>query len=236
MPKFYKGFDKDLKCRGFQYEVGKEYREENADLCHTGFHACEYPLDVFFHYAPGAGSVYHEVELDEVTDQRKESDTKRCGKVIRVGAKLELAGLCKAGVDFILSKVDFFAAAATNTGDKSAATNTGDYSAATNTGNKSAATNTGDCSAATNTGDKSAATNAGDYSAAEVSGKASVAVASGISGRVKGAIGCALFAVERGEWDGETYPITSVASAIVDGEHIKADTWYTVKAGKFMEV
>ena len=200
MLKFYKGFDKDLKCRGFQYEVGKEYREEIADLCHAGFHACEYPIDVLFHYAPGSGSVYHEVELDEVTGQREADDSKRCGKVIRVGAKLELAGLCKAGVDFILSKVNFSGAAATNTGDYSAATNTG-YG-----------------------------------SAAEVSGEASVAITSGRFGRVKGEIGCALFSVERGEWNGETYPIMSVAAAIVDGKRIKADTWYTVKNGEFVEV
>ena len=94
--KLYKGFDKDLKCRGFQYEIGKEYKEEKADLCHKGFHACENPLDTFGYYKPGDGSRYCEVELDEVSDQKDGSDTKRCGKVIKIGAELDVAGICKA--------------------------------------------------------------------------------------------------------------------------------------------
>ena len=163
--KCYKGFDKDLKCRGFQYEIGKEYEENTADICHKGFHACENPMDVFGYYNP-ADSRYCEVDLD--TNEQTEEDSKRVGKKIKIETEIGLSGLIQAGVKFILEKVDFKSAkenntgtqsAATNTGNQSAATNTGDWSAATNTGNQSAATNTGDWSAATNTGDQSAATN-----------------------------------------------------------------------------
>ena len=239
--KAYKGFDKNLKCRDFQYEIGGEYTEENAQLCERGFHACEYPLDVFGYYPP-TDSRFCEVELDDVSAERK-GDSKVCAKHIKISAEIGIVGIVKASVEYIKSKISGEPAtntgdksAATNTGDKSAATNTGVKSAATNTGYQSVATNTGDKSAATNTGDKSAATNTGYRSAAEVSGRDSVAIAAGAKSKVRGAIGCAIVCVERGEWNGETYPLLAICSAIVDGEKIKADTWYTVKNGEFTEV
>ena len=248
--KYYKGFDKNLKCGDFQYEIGGEYTEENVKLCESGFHACEYPLDVFA-YCPPADNRFCEVELDNVSAERG-NDSKVCAKHIKVSAEIGIAGIVKASVEYVKSKVPN--KPATNTGDKSAATNTGDksvatntgyqsvatnmgyQSAATNTGDKSVATNTGDWSAATNTGDQSAATNTGYRSAAEVSGRDSVAIAAGAKSKVRGAIGCAIVCVERGEWNGETYPLLAICSAIVDGEKIKADTWYTVKNGEFTEV
>ena len=183
--KCYKGFDKDLKCRNFQYEIGKEYEEERAEICDTGFHACENPLDVFGYYAP-AGSRYCEVELD--ANDQKSDDSKRVGKKISIKAEIGIAGIIKAGVEYIKDQVNWDddkksntgdQSAATNTGNRSAATNTGDRSAATNTGNRSAATNTGDRSAATNTGNRSAATNTGDRSAATNTGNRSAATNTG---------------------------------------------------------
>ena len=183
--KCYKGFDKDLKCRDFQYEIGKEYKEERAEICDSGFHACENPLDVFGYYAP-ADSRYCEVELD--ANDQKSDDSKRVGKKISIKAEIGIAGIIKAGVEYIKDQVNWDddkksntgnRSAATNTGNRSAATNTGDWSAATNTGNRSAATNTGDRSAATNTGDRSAATNTGDWSAATNTGDCSAATNTG---------------------------------------------------------
>ena len=192
--KCYKGFDKDLKCRGFQYEIGKEYQENAADICHKGFHACENPMDVFGYYTP-ADSRYCEVDLD--ANEQTEDDSKRVGKKIKIETEIGLSGLIQAGVKFILEKVDFenakvrntgyrsaatntgYRSAATNTGYRSAATNTGDWSAATNTGNQSAATNTGNWSAATNTGNRSAATNTGNRSAATNTGDQSAATNTG---------------------------------------------------------
>jgi len=184
--KCFKGFDKDLKCRDFQYEIGKEYTEEKANICSYGFHACEYPMDVFNYYPP-SDSRYCEVDL-EVNDQKSHDDSKRVGKKISVKAEIGIAGIIKAGVEYIKEQVNgYYSAAtnignksaATNTGDYSVATNTGDYSAATNTGNKSAVTNTGDYSVATNTGYRSAATNTGYYSAATNIGYYSAATNTG---------------------------------------------------------
>ena len=238
--KTYKGFDKDLKCRGFQYEIGKEYETDTAKACESGFHACENPLDVFNYYPP-ADSRYCEVEqsgeIDIDSDDSKIASTK-----IKIGAEIGLAGIVKAGVDFILEKAkskeqntgDY--SAATNTGYCSAATNTGGRSAATNTGNCSAAANTGDYSAATNTGNCSAAANTGDYSAAAVGEGESVAIVTGYQSKAKAGLGSAIVLCERGEWTGSTYPLINIKAAIIDGEKLKADTFYTLKNGEFVEV
>ena len=221
--KLYKGFDKDLKCRDYQFEVGKEYEEEKADICNCGFHACENPLDVFGYYPP-ADSRYCEVDLD-VNDQ-KSDDSKRVGKRIKINAEIGLPGLIKAGVEYIKDQVDWEHAKVSNTGNQSAATNTGD---------RSAATNTGDWSAATNTGNYSAATNTGDCSAATVTGKESVAMAIGYKSKAKGSLGCYLVLSEWKRIDGE-YHIVDVQSVKVDGETIKPDIFYKLIDGKFVEV
>ena len=189
----YKGTDKDMKCRGFQFDLGKEYVEEEAKLCNKGFHGCEYPLDVFAHYAP-ANSRFFVADLDGVTDEMESDDTKRVGTKIKLRAEIGIPGIVKAAVEYIKEKAEssdnqtgYWSAAtntgnqsaATNTGNRSAATNTGDWSAATNTGNWSAATNTGNRSAATNTGYQSAATNTGDWSAATNTGDWSAATNTG---------------------------------------------------------
>ncbi len=200
--KCYKGFDKDLKCRGFQYEIGKEYEENTADICHKGFHACENPMDVFGYYNP-ADSRYCEVDLD--TNEQTEEDSKRVGKKIKIETEIGLSGLIQAGVKFILEKVDFKSAKENNTGDWSAATNTGTQSAATNTGYQSAAT---------------------------VGGAESIAVVTGYGSKAKGAVGCWLVLTERDE----KMHILGVRAVCVDGETIKADTFYMLKNGAITEV
>ena len=267
----YKGFDKDLKCRGFAYEIGKDYEQHGSvKCCENGFHACEFPLDVFNYYAPGGNSRYCTVTQSGVTD-KKGGDSKVASSKIHIETEIGLDGIIKAGVKFILDKVNWknqkesntgnYSAAtntgdysaATNTGNRSAATNTGDYSAATNTGyqsaatntgnrsaatntgNRSAATNTGDYSAATNTGNRSAATNTGDYSAAKVSGKESIAIVTGKDSKAAGSIGDWIVLTERGEWNGDTCPIKEVKAFKVDGEKIKADTFYKLVDGEAVE-
>ena len=151
--KAYKGFNKNLQCQPdgdkppFQYEVGKEYEGNDAKLCSCGFHACEFPLDVFGYYPP-ADSRYCEVELD-ATEEKKE-DSKRTGKKIKIGAEIGLDGIIKAGVKFILEKAE---SCEKGTGYRSAATNTGDRSAATNTGNWSVAAVFGEESVACSLGE-----------------------------------------------------------------------------------
>ena len=170
--KGYKGFDNNLKCRGYQYEVGKTFEcDGKIECCENGFHFCENPLDVFGYYPP-SDSRYCSVEGEGETS-KDNGDSKVAVSRLHVSAEIGLTGLINAGVKFILDRVKWeedkstntgYQSAATNTGDRSAATNTGDRSAATNTGDRSAATNTGNYSAATNTGKWSAATNTGDYS------------------------------------------------------------------------
>ena len=102
--KAFKGFNKDLTCRGYQYEEGKEFHTERAECCDTGFHACEYPLDCFGYYDP-AHSVFHEVELSGEMDKSGDN-TKVCATDIKIGARLSIAGFVKMAIDFTMSKVN----------------------------------------------------------------------------------------------------------------------------------
>ena len=273
--KTYKAFDKDLSCRGFKYEVGKEY-EETGDIkaCEKGFHACPYPLDVFGYYAP-AGSRFCEVEQSGKIDG-SESD-KVCSSKIRIGAELDIRGLVKAAVSFVKERCtnecnaepgkpatagDYGAATA---GDSGAATAgysgaaTAGYRGAATAGNCGAATagdsgaatagyrgaaTAGNCGAAT-AGDYGAATagnrgaaTAGDYGAATARGKAStgsngLSMARGNNVQVKGGIGAILVIAEEGE---DTYDIVDWKAVVVDGEIVKADTWYRLENGELVEV
>ena len=258
----FKCFDKDLKCRGFQYEIGKYYKQEGeAKCCKIGFHFCENPLQVFDYYSP-CTSRFCQVEGGGSVDKSK-ADSKVATSNIHISSEIGLNGLIDAGLKYILNKADCYGvkttnicnySAATNTGYFSAATNTGDQSAATNTGNCSAATNTGNCSAATNTGNYSAATNTGyksaatntgncsaatntgDYSTATVEGKESVALVTGKDSRARGALGCWIVLTERGDFDGNIYPIKEVKAFKVDGVNIKENTFYRLVDGKPVEV
>lgn len=139
----YKGFDKDLKCRNIQYEVGKDYEQDgNIKCCEKGFHACEFPLEVFNYYAPGENSRYCTVTQSGEMDKR-EDDSKVASSKIHIETEIGLGGIIKAAVKFILDKVNWKDKKTTNTGDYSAATNTGDYSAAKVSGKGSVAVVTG---------------------------------------------------------------------------------------------
>ena len=180
----YKGFNKDLQCRGYQFEIGKTYEHEGkVEACGSGFHACECPLDVFGYYPP-ADSRFAETVSFGTTDREEGGDTKIASASITIKAELTLPQFIQRGIEWIWSKIDKSLeqqimpgdySAASNTGDYSAASNTGYQSAASNTGNQSAASNTGNQSAASNTGDYSAASNTGDYSAASNTGNQSAA-------------------------------------------------------------
>ena len=177
----YKGFNKDLKCRGFQYEVGKDYDlPEDPVLCKSGFHACDNPLDVLRYYPPcGVDGTHNRYCIVEQSGKMGVGDDKTASSHIHISAEIGLDGLIDAGVKSILDAARKSDRTDSNAGDYSAATNTGDRSVATNTGDHSAATNTGYCSVATNTGYRSVATNTGDYSAATNTGYCSVATNTG---------------------------------------------------------
>lgn len=200
----YKGTDKDIKCRGFQFDLGKEYVEEEAKLCDKGFHGCEYPLDVFAYYAP-ADSRFFVADLDGVTDEEAEDDSKRAGTKIKLRAEIGIAGIVKAAVEYIKERAE---SSDNQTGYRSAATNTGNQSAATNTGNQSAAT---------------------------VDGKESIAIVTGVDSKASGAIGCWLVLTERGGWNGDTFPIKEVRAVKVDGGAINPGVFYKLENGEVVE-
>lgn len=224
--KVYKGTDRQMKCRGMQYALGETaVFDGEPHLCKAGLHACEQPIDVLNHYAPNA-SRYFEAEAEEVSAERESSDSKIVAKKMTLKAEIGVPGLVKAQIEYIKNQIGFDDAIKRANAEKENHA----------TGYQGAASATGDRGAASATGNQGAASATGDQGAASATGKAGVALAAGYGCKAKGALGCAICCVERGKWDGETYPIVAVKAAIVDGEKIKADTWYQLKTGEFVEV
>ena len=192
--KTYKGFNKDMTCRGFQYEEGKEYTHDGkVEACDAGFHACEDALNCFAYYPP-ATSVYHEVEQDG--DLSKDSnDTKVASSKIKVGARIDVLGIAKAHFEYVKAHTNF-----EHTDPKQATA--GYMGAATSRGSS-------------------------------VVGKEGIACARGNGCKVKGGLGAVLVLVE--EYS-DNYSIDAWKAEVVDGERIKADTFYTLKDGEFVEV
>jgi hypothetical protein len=184
----YKGFDKDWKCRDFQFELGQTYTHDGpVALCQSGFHACEQPMDVFGYYPLGE-SKYAQVELGGVTDQ-KEGDTKRVGKSLVLKVSLDIAGLVKAQIEWVRKHADGKSIAegrksrAASSGDSSSAASSGYSSSAASSGYSSSAASSGDCSSAASSGDSSSAASSGYSSSAASSGYSSSAASSGDSSR-----------------------------------------------------
>ena len=224
--KVYKGTNKDMKCRGFQYKLGETaVFDGEPHLCEAGLHACEQPIDVLNHYTPNE-SRYFEAEAEEVSAERESSDSKIVAKKMTLKAEIGVPGLVKAQIEYVKSQIGFDDAIKRANAEKENHA----------TGNLGAASATGYLGAASATGDRGAASATGDRGAASATGKAGVALAAGLECKAMGALGCAICCVERGEWNGKTHPIVAVKAAIVDGENIRADTWYQLKNGKFVEV
>ena len=198
--KVYKATDKDMKCRGFQYELGKTAEVDgDAKLCERGLHACEMPLDVLGYYMPGDGSRYFEAELEDVSDEMRSDDTKRVGKKLTLSAEIGIPGLIKAQVEYVKAQCDFDNAikkansekenhatgergAASATGERGAASATGERGAASATGERGAASATGVRGAASATGVSGAASATGWRGAASATGESGAASATGVSG------------------------------------------------------
>ena len=239
--KSYKGFNKDMTCKDKQYEEGNEYSEERAKTCDYGMHACEYPLDCFKYYDP-AHSVYHAVEQGGELS-RNGDDSKVASTYMRIGARLDVCGLVKAAIEYTRSRTttEYTDPDMATAGNYGAAT-AGNYGAAT-AGYSGAAT-AGDSGAAT-AGDSGAATagnygaaTAGNYGAAtsrgsSASGENGLSVARGNNVRVKGGLGAILVIAEENESD---YDIKHWKAVVVDGENVKADTWYKLEDGDLVEV
>ena len=175
--KSYKGFNKNMTCRGFQYEEGKEYEEESVEVCDHGFHACEYPLDCLNYYYPNE-SVYHEVEQSGEI-QKHNDDTKVASTKIKIGAEISIAGLVKAAIEYTVKRVKKDAESDEKHGASSA---TGDYGASSATGTCGASSATGTCGASSATGYKGASSATGDYGASSATGYKGASSATGYKG------------------------------------------------------
>ena len=223
-----KGFDRDLKCRGFQYEVGGEYTEETAELCKCGPHACENPLDTLRYYRPG-DSRYCEVEIED-NGQRSSYDSKVCGKHIRIGAEIGLEGVINAGVRFVLDKCE-------SATEENASGLNGNAAASGVSGNAAASGVSGNAAASGWNGNAAASGRRGTASVTGPDGKASalgeqcLAVAWGQDSLARGAVGNWIVVSERDD-DGN---IIDAKIVKVDGDTIKADTWYKLANGEIVE-
>ena len=209
--KAYKGFNRDMTCSGYQFEEGKTYEHEgDVRLCESGFHACEYPMDCLRYYEP-CESVYHEVELDGVSDERKE-DTKVVGKKIRIGARMSVKDIVKASIDYV-----FASCKDAKDGDCAS-------------GNESRQAASGNESSQAASGDRSSQAASGFGSRQETTGKNCVMMSAGNSGRAKGKIGSWIVLTE---WkDG----VPNVVARRIDGVEVKEDVWYKLEHGVLVEV
>ena len=280
--KAYKGFDKNLKCRDFQYEIGGEYTEEEASLCNNGFHACENALDTLRYYHPGE-SRYCEVELED-NGQRNNGDSKICGKHIKIGAEIGLKGVINAGVKFVFDRCENAvedrasgesgnaaasgergnaaasgwmgnaaasgvmgnaaasgwkgnAAASGSLGNAAASGWKGNAAASGWKGNAAASGESGNAAAsglmgnAAASGSMGTAVASGAFGTASADGNQCIAVAWGINSRARGKIGTWIVVTEHDELGN----IINAVMEKVDGDTIKADTWYTMRGGKIVE-
>ena len=200
----YKGFNPDLTCRGFQYAEGEIYETKHAELCKTGFHACPLPLDVFASYPP-ASSVYHEVEVD---DDAPTDGSKVASKRIKIGARLDIAGLVKAQFKAIWDGCTV----------------------------EPGCSASGGRGAAQASGEQGAAQVTGPYSAATAEGSQGVALAAGYKCRARGAKGAWLVLVERQD-DGVILGVKTIKVGTKHkGMRIQPDTDYGLVDGSVVEV
>ena len=233
----YKAMDKNMQCRGKQYEVGKTYYEDEADCCHAGMHACENPLDVLHYYPLRGGPRFFEVECGGNVD-KSEEDSKLACTELTVKGEVNFAGLVKATVNAVFNRVkgkEPFSSGnystAGSSGYSSTAGSSGDYSTAGSSGDYSTAGSSGNYSTAGSSGNSSTAAATGAYCSAKADGKDSIAVVNGACGKACGALGCYLVLTEYDD-DGN---MLLAKMAKVDGAVIKENTWYTLKNGEFVE-
>ena len=230
--KAVKGFNPDMTCTPtdyikFQYEEGKTYEEEVADVCNKGFHACELPINVFGYYPP-TKSVYHEVEMFGEVDSSESGKT--CSSKIKIGAKINIAGIIKASIDIIRRKAEEesssspgYCGNAASSGYRGNAASSGDYGNAASSGNCGNAASSGYCGSA------------------KADHPNSCAIAWGPESRASGVKGSHLVLAEwesngGNHFEEETWKFKGATMIRVDGENIKENTWYGLRNGKVIEI
>ena len=220
--KVYKGTDKDMKCRGMQYELGETKKDTGAVRCgNKGFHSCEAPLDVLKYYSACDGNRFFEAEAGGIIDRSGADDSKLASSELTLKAEIGLPGLIKAQVEYV--KKNCTNEHNAKPGEPATA---GSYGAAT-AGYRGAAT----------AGYRGAAT-AGSYGAATSRGSVTVGsngvgTVRGNNVKIRGGLGALLVCAIENE---NNYDIAEWKAVVVDGEKIKADVFYTLKNGEFVEV
>ena len=246
----YKGFDKNMQCRGFQYEVGKEYEMDGEiKCCNRGFHACKSPMEVWDYYDM-LNSRYAEVEQSGKIDE-EENSTKVCSSHIKIKAELKLADIINIGVEWLKditspSKVKADGALNGNGDRKKKIGSSGNYAQIGSSGDSAQIGSSGysakigssgDYAKIGSSGDYAKIGSSGDYAQIDSTGEDSVIMCAGNSSRAKAKVGSWITLAEW-KWSNEkkrNVPVY-VKTEYVDGENIKADTWYQLKNGKFVEV
>ena len=224
----YKAMDKNMQCRGKQYEVGKTYYEDKADCCHAGMHACENPLDVLHYYPLRDSPRFFEVECGGNVDKSREDSKLACTE-LTVKGEVNFAGLVKATVNAVFNRVK--GKGPFSSGRYSTAGTSGDYSTAGTSGDYSTAGSSGNYSTAGTSGDYSTAAATGACCSAKADGKDSIAVVNGACGKARGTLGCYLVLTE---YDDDGHMICA-KMARVDGSAIRENVYYTLKNGEFVE-
>lgn len=242
--KAYKGFNRDMTCRGFQFEEGKTYECDEAKLCEKGFHACLDPLDCYKYYAPGT-SVYHEVEIDEISDDSSdasESDSKIVGRKITIGRELNTDEIHDIHLEVAEEKI-------INAGDSSSV-NVGDRSGVKAGGWSSIKAGgwssiKAGCSSSVKTGDSSSV-KAGDSSSVNTGCASSAntgswsSVNAGYSSSVKAGEASEIYSYADSRYCAGINSVFAcfyggkVCTAVVDGEKIMPEVWYVFKDGEFV--
>ena len=225
--KGYKGFNKDLKCMGFQYEEGKEYETDKKPVRCTknGFHLCENPLDTWSYYPLNSGSKYYQVEGSGDVSRAEKEDSKIAVQKIKINAAISLFDMIKIGVDVILKKVK------ATIGDYAHAATTGDSAHAATTGYHAHAATTGDSAHAATAGHYAHAATTGDSAHAATTGGNTIAAGIGANNKAKANLGSWIVL---SEYD-DNYNLKCVKTAKVDGKKILPDAWYMLKDGKFVK-
>ena len=241
--KAYKGFDRNMRCRGFQFEEGKTYEEDKAKPCKTGFHACTNPLDVWRYYSPADGCEYHAVELEDVSEERGSDDSKVCGKRIRIGANLGIKGIVNAFVSMCIDNTkrvknaqgalinnDKKFAQIGSSGNWARIGSSGDGTRIGSSGNWAQIGSSGDGARIGSSGNWARIGSSGNWAKIETLGTNCVMMCAGRACCAKGKIGSWIVLTE---WvNGEP----NVVAKRIDGTSIKADTWYVLRDGQMQEV
>ena len=228
----YKAFDKNMQCRNFQYEVGKEYEMDGEiKCCNRGFHACKSPMEVWDYYDM-LNSRYAEVEQSGKIEEEGNS-TKVCSSHIKIKAELKLADIIKVGVEWLKditspSKVKADGALNDNGDRKKQIGSSGDYAKIGSSGYSAQIGSSGDYAKIGSSG---------DYAKIDSTGEDSVIMCAGNSSIAKAKVG-SWITLSEWKWSDEKKRVVPVCvkTEYVDGENIKADTWYQLKNGKFVEV